>query len=65
MIKRSESPTSPSSNSSSAASSPLRPQRVPAMLQHPGLHLGHLAAAAASGFAAASPSDFLGKFYEI
>ncbi|KAM7354322.1 goosecoid homeobox isoform 2-T2 [Cochliomyia hominivorax] len=56
--KRSESPTSPSSNSSSAASSPLRPQRVPAMLQHPGLHLGHLAAAAASGFAA-SPSDFL------
>jgi len=30
------------------------------MLQHPGLHLGHLAAAAASGFAA-SPSDFLGK----
>lgn len=60
--KRSESPTSPSSNSSSAASSPLRPQRVPAMLQHPGLHLGHLAAAAASGFAA-SPSDFLGKFW--
>ncbi|KNC22955.1 Homeobox protein goosecoid [Lucilia cuprina] len=56
--KRSDSPTSPSSNSSSAASSPLRPQRVPAMLQHPGLHLGHLAAAAASGFAA-SPSDFL------
>ncbi|XP_073827225.1 goosecoid homeobox [Musca autumnalis] len=60
IIKRStESPTSPSSNSSSAASSPLRPQRVPAMLQHPGLHLGHLAAAAATGFAAASPSDFL------
>ncbi|XP_037958793.1 homeobox protein goosecoid [Teleopsis dalmanni] len=57
-IKRSESPASPSSNSSSAATSPIRPQRVPAMLQHPGLHLGHLAAAAATGFAA-SPSDFL------
>ncbi|XP_020800815.1 homeobox protein goosecoid [Drosophila serrata] len=54
-----ESPASPNSNSSSsAAASPIRPQRVPAMLQHPGLHLGHLAAAAASGFAA-SPSDFL------
>ncbi|XP_055839288.1 homeobox protein goosecoid [Episyrphus balteatus] len=58
-FKRAESPASPSSNSS-AATSPIRPQRVPAMLQHPGLHLGHLAAAAASGFAAAaSPSDFL------
>ncbi|XP_052837989.1 homeobox protein goosecoid [Drosophila gunungcola] len=60
-LKRSgaESPASPNSNSSSsAAASPIRPQRVPAMLQHPGLHLGHLAAAAASGFAA-SPSDFL------
>lgn len=34
--------------------------RVPAML-HPGLHLGHLAAAAASGFGASS-ADFLGKF---
>ncbi|XP_039951134.1 homeobox protein goosecoid [Bactrocera tryoni] len=56
--KRSDSPASPSSNSSSAATSPIRPQRVPAMLQHPGLHLGHLAAAAASGFTA-SPSDFL------
>lgn len=56
-----ESPASPNSNSSSsAAASPIRPQRVPAMLQHPGLHLGHLAAAAASGFAA-SPSDFLGE----
>ncbi|KAH8260159.1 hypothetical protein KR026_003927 [Drosophila bipectinata] len=54
-----DSPASPNSNSSSsAAASPIRPQRVPAMLQHPGLHLGHLAAAAASGFAA-SPSDFL------
>ncbi|EDW45422.1 homeobox protein goosecoid [Drosophila sechellia] len=60
-LKRSgaESPASPNSNSSSsAAASPIRPQRVPAMLQHPGLHLGHLAAAAASGFAA-SHSDFL------
>ncbi|KAH8352934.1 hypothetical protein KR084_007389 [Drosophila pseudotakahashii] len=60
-LKRSgaESPASPNSNSSSsAAASPIRPQRVPAMLQHPGLHLGHLAAAAATGFAA-SPSDFL------
>lgn len=35
--------------------------RVPAML-HPGLHLGHLAAAAASGFGASS-ADFLGKFF--
>lgn len=35
--------------------------RVPAML-HPGLHLGHLAAAAASGFGASS-ADFLGNFY--
>lgn len=61
--KRAESPASLSSNSSSTATSPLRPQRaVPpaAVLQHPGLHLGHLAAAAATGFAA-SPSDFLGK----
>ncbi|CAD7080079.1 unnamed protein product [Hermetia illucens] len=52
--RRSESPVSPSG---SATTSPVRPQRVPAMLHHPGLHLGHLAAAAASGFAA--PSDFL------
>lgn len=61
--KRAESPASLSSNSSSTATSPLRPQRtIPstAVLQHPGLHLGHLAAAAATGFAA-SPSDFLGK----
>lgn len=54
--RRSESPVSPSG---SATTSPVRPQRVPAMLHHPGLHLGHLAAAAASGFAA--PSDFLGR----
>lgn len=61
--KRAESPASLSSNSSSTATSPLRPQRTissAAVLQHPGLHLGHLAAAAATGFAA-SPSDFLGK----
>lgn len=56
--KGSESPVSPSSNSS-ATTSPVRPQHVPAMLQHPGLHLGHLAAAAGFG---SSPSDFLGEF---
>lgn len=55
--KGSESPVSPSSNSS-ATTSPVRPQHVPAMLQHPGLHLGHLAAAAGFG---TSPSDFLGE----
>lgn len=49
----SNSPTPPS-----ITNSPMRPTRVPAML-HPGLHLGHLAAAAASGFG--TPSDFLGK----
>lgn len=43
----------------SSTSSPLRPTRVPAML-HPGLHLSHLAAAAATGFG--SPSDFLGSY---
>lgn len=47
------SPTSPST-------SPIRPTRVPAMLQHPGLHLSHLAAAAASSFG--TTSDFLGEF---
>uniref|UniRef100_A0A336K7H5 CSON002690 protein n=1 Tax=Culicoides sonorensis TaxID=179676 RepID=A0A336K7H5_CULSO len=41
----------------SANTSPIRP-RLP-MLHHPGLHLGHLAAAAASGFG--STSEFLGK----
>lgn len=51
---------SPSNNSSpSPVSSPVRPTRVPAMLHHPGLHLGHLAAAAASGFG--TTSDFLGE----
>lgn len=59
--KGSESPVSPSSNSS-ATTSPVRPQHVPAMLQHPGLHLGHLAAAAGFG---TSPSDFLGECFLI
>lgn len=45
----------------SSTSSPLRPTRVPAML-HPGLHLSHLAAAAATGFG--SPSDFLGSYWK-
>lgn len=44
----------------SSTSSPLRPTRVPALL-HPGLHLSHLAAAAATGFG--SPSDFLGSYW--
>jgi homeobox protein goosecoid len=55
--RKSESPSP--SPSESTTSSPIRPQRVPAMLHHSGLHLGHLAAAAASGFGATS--DFLGK----
>lgn len=50
---------SPSCSPPSSQSSPVRPTRVPAML-HPGLHLGHLAAAAASGFG--TPSDFLGEY---
>lgn len=54
-----ESPSNSPPPVSSSGSSPVRPTRVPAML-HPGLHhLSHLAAAAASGFGAAS-SDFLG-----
>lgn len=53
---KSESPSS--SPPDSCTTSPTRPTRVPAML-HPGLHLGHLAAAAASSFG--SPSDFLGN----
>ncbi|XP_055681711.1 homeobox protein goosecoid [Lutzomyia longipalpis] len=50
---------SPSSSppATSIGNSPLRPTRVPAMLHPSGLHLGHLAAAAASGFGATS--DFL------
>jgi homeobox protein goosecoid len=55
--RKSESPSP--SPSESTMSSPIRPQRVPAMLHHSGLHLGHLAAAAASGFGATS--DFLGE----
>lgn len=38
--------------------SPMQPTRVPAML-HPGIHLSHLAAAAATTFG--SPSDILSK----
>lgn len=54
---------SPGNNSpTSPSTSPIRPTRVPAMLQHPGLHLSHLAAAAASSFG--TTSDFLGeKFF--
>lgn len=55
---KSESRSPSNSPSLSTTSSPLRPTRVPAML-HPGLHLSHLAAAAATGFG--TPSDFLGK----
>jgi homeobox protein goosecoid len=55
---KSDSPSS--SPPASCTTSPTRPTRVPAML-HPGLHLGHLAAAAASSFG--SPSDFLGNFF--
>lgn len=55
-IIKSESPVS----ISPPATSPVRPQRVPAILHHPGLHhLGHLAAAAATSFG--STTDFLGK----
>lgn len=56
---KSESRSPSNSPSLSTTSSPLRPARVPAML-HPGLHLSHLAAAAATGFG--TPSDFLGKY---
>lgn len=55
---KSESRSPSNSPSLSTTSSPIRPTRVPAML-HPGLHLSHLAAAAATGFG--TPSDFLGK----
>lgn len=53
---KSESPSS--SPPTSCTTSPTRPTRVPAML-HPGLHLGHLAAAASFG----SPTEFLGKYF--
>lgn len=55
---KSDSRSPSNSPSLSATSSPVRPTRVPALL-HPGLHLSHLAAAAATGFG--TPSDFLGK----
>lgn len=55
---KSDSRSPSNSPSLSSTSSPVRPTRVPAML-HPGLHLSHLAAAAATGFG--TPSDFLGK----
>lgn len=56
---KSDSRSPSNSPSLSTTSSPVRPTRVPAML-HPGLHLSHLAAAAATGFG--TPSDFLGKW---
>lgn len=58
--KSTSNPSSPQSPSATSTNSPtpIRPSRVPALL-HPGLHLGHLAAAA-SGFGATS--DFLGEF---
>lgn len=55
---RSDSRSPSNSPSLSTTLSPIRPTRVPAIL-HPGLHLTHLAAAAATGFS--TPSDFLGK----
>lgn len=55
---KSDSRSPSNSPSLSTTSSPIRPTRVPAML-HPGLHLSHLAAAAATSFG--TPSDFLGK----
>lgn len=51
----------PSPCNSPMPQSPLQPTRVPAML-HPGLHLGHLAAAAATTF---GPSDILSKCTNI
>lgn len=58
MEYRSDSQSPSNSPPLSTTPSPIRPTRVPAIL-HPGLHLGHLAAAAASGFG--TPSDFLGE----
>lgn len=48
----------PSPCTSPLPQSPIQPTRVPAML-HPGIHLSHLAAAAATTFG--SPSDILSK----
>lgn len=59
--RSSESPGS--SPPGSANTSPIRPRMPAAMLHHPSLHLGHLAAAAASGFG--NTSDFLGKLMEL
>lgn len=39
---------------------PASSSQNPPVFQHPSIHLGHLAAAASSGFGAA-PADFLGK----
>lgn len=56
--KFSSNPSSPQSPPTTSSPPNIRPTRVvPAMLHHPGLHLGHLAAAA-SGFG--TTSDFLG-----
>lgn len=55
---RSDSRSPSNSPSHGTPISPMRPTRVPAII-HPGLHLSHLAAAAATGFS--TPSDFLGK----
>lgn len=57
--KSTSNPSSPQSPSSAHSPTPVRPTRVPGLLHHPGLHLSHLAAAAASGFGATS--DFLGE----
>lgn len=61
MHRNGDSPNSSPPNSANA--SPIRPSRLPgAMLHHPGIHLGHLAAAAASGFG--NTSDFLGESFD-
>lgn len=59
---RSDSRSPSNSPSHGTPISPIRPTRVPAII-HPGLHLSHLAAAAATGFS--TPSDFLGKLNSI
>lgn len=61
--KSTSNPSSPQSPSATSTNSPtpIRPSRVPALL-HPGLHLGHLAAAA-SGFGATT--DFLGELFRV